>query len=354
MYINKFTFKAILTLMAIMMFSNLCSAQDKLYEVALPISAPTEEERVKVLPDAFKMLITKLTGKEIVPQNPSLTQAFTNIDSYVTKFFFSELNTNQHQITLTFNEVMVQALLEKAGLHVLSPSRPITVIGILQEKQEGLEWLSVEDMPPLKKILHTFCEQNGLLIIVPLLDLEDLANLNAKNIDDISLVDLHDPLQRYGANAALLLKVHEDAYEVKGEMIMLLPDSPERQTIRGDNLNKAFEAALEQFKMKIFNHGGSKTTLTATTTKEETQEVTIAVEGIHSPIAYTKVLTYLKSIPWVHNAEISQVLPTQTVFTVSGNLSRDSLAHVLSQGTLLTPIKESNIADQILIFKMAP
>ena len=166
-----------LWLFTMMPQSSYAEKLDNLYEVQRPVTDRSIAQRDSQLEEAFKQLILKVSGSAQVLQSQSVQRALTQPMHYVEQYVYQ-----QQTLQARFSDKLIGQLINQAGYPVWGPIRPVLILWLGIESAETRRLATLEQDLNLYEIIQGLAQTKGLPLIIPLLDLQDVASVTISDI----------------------------------------------------------------------------------------------------------------------------------------------------------------------------
>lgn len=152
-----------------------------LYEAEVPVADQGTDARQQALRDGLAEVLVKITGFADVQQMPELSPLLDKAASYVQQYRYAAGAAGTAVLQMAFDSRMVNQALRQNELPVWGVERPLLLAWLALEQggtrqlvsaAEGAEWIGLEQA----------AHRRGLPVRLPLLDLEDQAQITAADV----------------------------------------------------------------------------------------------------------------------------------------------------------------------------
>ena len=179
-----------------------------LYDVDVAVEGRTPAARLAVSGAALAEVLSRASGLAHVPRNARVREALGRPEAFYSRFVFLE----NDELRIHFTPAAILGLLDEARLPVWSANRPQTIAWLVVE--DGGNRRVVDGEHPLARALSARARQRGLVLKLPLMDLEDRMRVRPALVRGRLFSSLEEASGRYGADVILAGQVQERACEI--------------------------------------------------------------------------------------------------------------------------------------------
>ena len=163
---------------------------DGLYRAEIEVTDQGQDERTRAIVAGFKQVVVKVTGSRSAASNQSVISMAAGAGRYVQQYNYklksvgeiADAPVEKTFIQMTFDKLAVNQMLRDAGLPVWGSQRPQTLAWVGIESNGSRRLLSPETDQQIVSMLKSEVYNRGISIMMPLMDLEDQAALNASDL----------------------------------------------------------------------------------------------------------------------------------------------------------------------------
>lgn len=153
----------------------------RLYETTVVIADQSIDARETAHEQALREIFIRASGNVDVVKNPAIKKAVNDASRYVVRYQYLFQN-NQQKLLIEFDQQKINQLLRNNELNIWGTRRPQLLMWMaVQEGQQRLllgESTTPQRITPFEKRF----EQRGLPVVFPLLDLDDISNVNVSDV----------------------------------------------------------------------------------------------------------------------------------------------------------------------------
>ncbi len=185
---------------------------DDLYTVELPVADQTTSQRLELFKQAFREVVTKVSGSVMAVESPGFERPLNNSSRYVHQFRYvvrkdensDEFDSGQLMLSVVFNKDAIDNLLRENAIAIWGKERPSTLLLISYNVNKDASIVSSDTTPAVVKELDELSARKGLPVLFPLLDLEDRVQLGIQDIIDLNANSIGALASRYAPDAVLV------------------------------------------------------------------------------------------------------------------------------------------------------
>nr|MBS0020204.1 DUF2066 domain-containing protein [Gammaproteobacteria bacterium] len=331
------------------------ASQEALYAARVPVASQDQGERQHAFRRAFEQVLTKVSGQRTLPSHPVITEALSRPEGYVAQFrYYSELEpatgsdespSRALQLWAQFDAAAVDALLRDAHVAVWGQARPSVLLWFAVEEATGPVVLGADGSNRLTTVLEDTADRRGLPLILPLLDLEDRAQLSEGNLWGGFEEDILAASRRYQSEAVLVGRAYRllsNQWEIRWKLY--LTESSRDWSSRGDALEPLLEEGIHQAAGYIAERFLAANSSTAAA------GMALVVGGIKSLRDYANLVGYLQALEAVKAVQVEKLQGDRVWFLLTVRGGTSALRDALALNRKLVPVA----AAEALEFELRP
>lgn len=308
-----------------------------LYDVTLTCESQAQDEWQKSVQLGLSQVLERISSAPIM-QNSQVKYALDHAADYVEQYSYTG-----NQLTIKYSPELVNQLVQKMGHTVWGQRRPKVVLWLAIEDNNQRRLVGVETDPNLQTYLSDVARKNGIPLILPLMDLEDMSAITVTDVWGQFPSVLQQASLRYGAQTILLGRVfHNSAYAPdiawEGNWQLVGNDSSTWR-VQGNSLEEVLSQGVSGATRFIKSSVEPQLPTQPHTLGANTKPFLIAIEGIESSNDFVSVEAYLKSLSPVKEVNIHQLLGALAIFevTLRNDVGRHALEQAVSMDQHLIP-----------------
>jgi len=360
-----------------------------------------ENSPEKSLKQALTKVLVKLTGDYKLPNKFGIQSQLKELQSFVkTSEKHIRKTDNQPVLTVNFDPTKVDVLLQKFNLARWNDKRPNWLVWIILDTEDKPLIINSEEAPVEANILLNQAEERGLPLLLPLLDLEERANISLDDFIQANRTAVTAISQRYAPDVILLGHVTQQENSWKADWNLYTEklvtpwnnkhsELPELLTV---GINKAVDIiSAQSIQLSLAQTPPPIKPIPTTVTPQPTpivvppvaaksvEVVTPPTTAVSRPIdttkilptvsqptnvplsqdefelkvvnvpnldAYTTVFNYLRELKQIDSVFVLRMQPDQVSFRISAKGGITALEQILTDDNLLIP--QSIFTDEIV------
>jgi hypothetical protein len=289
-----------------------------LYQGIVPVeSRDNVRERQQAFNEALRQVLLKITGNSTIYNQPLIRRALTNADDYVETWSYRTVTSSQGEddtsgeapgieLTVTFFEPEVLALLDSAGIPLWPRNRPYTLVWLVIQDELGGRQLvgsSSRDNLDILSMLEIAAQRRGLPVLLPIFDFEDLRAVSTNDVWNMDTERLLAASARYQSESVLVIRLFRTlAGDVFGRSNYLFRN----QVFELELFEESVETFVEQsIALAVDELSAYYAVLLSGT--DSSMEVNLTVNGITSAEDYASLLGYIAQLTDVNEHHIVRV-----------------------------------------------
>lgn len=291
---------------------------DNLCTVVIQVTDNTLVTRNQHLPIAFEQVIKRVSSSQNILQHPEYLAAREHLDRFVSHYYYTE-NAGAYNLTLRFNEQMINHLLGKIGRTTLGKNRPQVLLWLVVEQNNQPNFVTygpqTEIAQQTAQKIDTLANTYGVPIILPLVDLTERLFISESDVINFNVQPLQQAAERYSTNTMLLGKANNVAGVWHCEWRLVEGQENIAWNSTSNNLDQELEQMINRLADQLIAHKHN----IQENTKLAKLGITVQVSGIKSVTDYAKVLDLLKRLPPVQQVDIGSIDGNQATFILTAD-----------------------------------
>lgn len=289
-----------------------------LYQGIVPVeSRDNVRERQQAFNEALRQVLLKITGNGTIYNQPLIRRALTNADNYVDTWSYRTVTSSRGEddtsgeapgieLSVTFFEPEVLALLDSAGIPLWPRNRPYTLVWLVIQDELGGRQLvgsSSRDNLDILSMLESGAQRRGLPVLLPILDFDDLRAVSTNDVWNMETERLLAASARYQSESVLVIRLFRTlAGDVFGRSNYLFRN----QVFELELFEESVETFVEQsIALAVDELSAYYAVLLSGT--DSSMEVNLTVNGITSAEDYASLLGYIAQLTDVNDHNIVRV-----------------------------------------------
>lgn len=308
---------------------------DSIYEAGIPVASQTQEDRDKAMQAGLVEVLSKVSGETDVLDNETIKSKIQKADTFVQEFSYTDSSNTPNTpyvLRMSFEKKRVNHLLRQADLPVWGQDRPL-ILAWVEYEAPGNEPVIIDNdsKTEIQQVLTEKAQKRGLPIILPMMDVEDINQVNVSDIVSMTIPTLQDASQRYGSEVMLVTRILKQpaGYSIQSKMVI-----GERQydwEVNENNLNDAIAALLDNVTDALAKRYASAITDTIQS------EMTLKISHLSEDGDFAQVMDYITHLTTVADVEPIQIAANEATLKISLHGSKDAFIQALTVGQKLQP-----------------
>lgn len=279
-----------------------------LYEGRVPVKDFSARVRQKALPAALQQVFIKVSGNPGVTTLSAMQTSLNNANSLVNSYSYIErIDEGGNKILLLnvkFDSSGIEQLLRSANQAIWSTNRPLILVWLKISERDGKNEIVSEDDSRFSVPLQDSACSRGVPILLPLMDLQDVNNVDISDIQNFNLAAIQIASERYHQGAILIGNIYQDLNNNwHSKWLFSFRNSKINWTIGGKNSEKIMQTAVNYVADELASRAA------VLSSSELHQQVNMLVNGVNSLDECVAVMKYLLGLNVVSNVKLVSVNP---------------------------------------------
>ncbi|MCL1126399.1 DUF2066 domain-containing protein [Shewanella surugensis] len=207
----------LLVLSTLIMFSATLSAAEvtQLDESLVSVDNRSTAQRNAGIKKAFDNVILKNSGLQSALKNPLVAAKHKNPNALMTQYGYQE-KEGQLYLKVNFDNRSIVNLLRQANLPVWGKQRPLTLIWLVSDNENGQRQItSDESDTPMKEDFSRQASNRGMPFIFPLMDLDDSMRISVTDVRGMFVDNVAGASSRYQADFFIMASIENSGSGVE-------------------------------------------------------------------------------------------------------------------------------------------
>ena len=354
--------RLLIPLVALVFSAPVLAAEEvrNLYEAEVEVSDKHRKTRSEAFGAALMQVAVKVSGRRGATASPIIVEAMKRPDRYVQQFRYqnvttpalvgeepaeaqaeaqaeTQAETQALKLWVQFDAPAVDALIREAGLPVWGRVRPSVLVLVAIESAGSRELLSSDDPQGWARFIQSVAAQRAVPLVLPLMDLEDRAELRVSDVWAGFEDKVRRASERYQSEGVLLGRAYEQLpnyWELRWRL--LIEDGRHEWVDQGEGLDVVLLAGVHESADLLASRFGGFTGTTAASGVE------VNVTGIRSLGDYARALQYLDSLDEVSRVDVTKVNAASVSFRVDARGGRETVRQVIALGRTLAEEEQAD------------
>lgn len=303
-----------------------------LYDVEIPVSSQTREERQRALQQGMADVVLRLAGSKGLKSLSARPDTMGKASQYVEQYRYRKQSTGDAGLFLwaRFNQKALLALLRQHQVAVWSGSRPETLLWLAIEGKGGRYILGSDKNNAWSHRIRHHAQRRGIPIMLPLMDLEDRGNTRIGDIWGGFTKSLRTASNRYNPDDVMIGKVFRVAGRWNSRWTLVTATGEKSWSVRAKSASQAIAAGLDG----LADYMAARY---STRISGQLSRYRLVINNVDTLQDYDEVRQYLRRIGLISKLQMDSVAPGSVVYTMDLRGGANALRQVLGLEQKLLP-----------------
>lgn len=308
-------------------------ALKNLYDVHLPVESRDQAAQQDAFRQALETVLIRVTGKLNITSQSEIVELLNNPSRFVQQYRYYERGDEPSPMLylwIHFDGASLEKQLMKAGLPVWGKERPAVLVWFAIERR-GKRFLVGEDSAAqAREVLTDSAKRVGIPLMLPLLDIEDRAQVNASDVFGGFAERLHRAARRYNPDVVLIAWANgtSDGFWKTHWRLDIGAETREWAPV-GADLEQVLESGMGQLVGELSNH------LAVSSHAGERDSVLLKISGVDTLEDYARLSAYLKNLDRISHYRPYRVEPGLATYWLKLRGSPQDLERLIELGGIL-------------------
>ena len=313
-----------------------------LYEAQVPVLNQEQGYRDAAVKSAMRIVLVKLTGDRNAASRTALSPLILDAEKYLLQYRYIETppaqtesgdNVDTLQLWVRFDETALNAALRDLGIPVWGKERPSILVWLAVEDATGRHLVSLEEKPDYVDVLERKAKSRGIILVFPLLDLEDTSKLRASDVWGGFQRPILDASRRYHADTVLVGRVESPVPDIwEGQWTAYTGDTINSWSAEGDLPDAVLDEGIDGVVDMLAS------VFTESLTPAETAGVELEIDNVTTVAEYARVLKYLNALSSVTDVQVEKAAAGRMVFSLTAHGGEVAVKQAIALGRTLEPM----------------
>ncbi|MDB4453451.1 DUF2066 domain-containing protein [Pseudomonadales bacterium] len=242
------------------------------------------------------------------------------------------------RLNVVFQADAIKALLNQVGAPFWQANRPGVLVWLVEQSGGQQRIINAELAPQFYNALNQAAEARGVPLIQPLLDLEELNQIGAADLWDLSIPVIDSASQRYD-NGAVLVGKFSQAYDKSwfGQWMLLYRGDRQIEHYRDTELADFFIQGSDLVADRL-----AADYAVAVNQTQRNNNLTIKFSGIRDHTDYLALSEYLRQVPALKAIQLSHIDGKHCYFSLEGSDDIDQVRALIELNDRLVPSRDDS------------
>ena len=310
-----------------------------LYQSPIPVASQSEQERKQLAPQALRQVILKVVGDRSALDLTDLNPLMNRANSLVQQFQYERINDINADLTqpdrlallLTFNKTSLNQSLTNLGLPIWSKTRPEVLIWLALDDGQSRILIGSESIDHnIANLLLQSADARGLHILLPVMDLQDQAQVKFADVWGDFSQSIEAASQRYAPAVILIARVSlKKPGNSQVHWHAIINGQSENWQSRGD-LATALNAGIAELTDRL-----ARRFTQVVSSHQYEQQLSLHIDNVHNYADYSRLMSYLSKLQYVTDVQVAKLVAEQVALTLSFKGDIKVLNRTLAIGRIL-------------------
>jgi len=291
-----------------------------LFAATVNVSTQRESERRSAMAEGFSQVLLRISGSKIILDEPTIVEARNNAQRYVIGFSYAkpqgDINSGgghaayNYSLKLKFDARAIIHLLREAQLPIWGKNRPPLMVWWVFD--DGVRQIvNMESALGLQAAFSQQASLRGVPLIFPLLDLQDNASLETRDIWGFFFDKVKQASVRYGSQNILVGRTFIQGDQSESRWVLLSENEiswAEKKTGRVINvlpeaINFAADNLAERYAVSSISGNGAL--------------LPIAIYGVNNLKQFAELERFFQTMDIVESVSLASIQQDQVIFNLS-------------------------------------
>lgn len=370
-----------------------------LYQAEITVKNRSEVARNEGFKRGLTQVLIKLSGDRKAPLQPAIQQQLTRSDRLVMEYsYLTDADEQQPELSIYFDQEFTDELLARLKLPKWSSTRPVLLGWILLDTQDQQTVLTEETSSSEIDLLKQQAQRRGISLLLPLLDLEDLATFKANDVITGESGPALSIAERYGVKTLLVGWLLKTSSGWQAQWYLYINQKvttfefyhPQLSPVLEEGINRAVDEIAQHFRKTLpvastaapappvisakpipetagsakseietkdtVNSDNSEevkaTTVTAHSNSTQPVEFELLVINVPTLGDYAKVSDYLENLDVIKELQVLRIQPGEVKFRVTVIGGPAVLLQAVNLGTILAPQADKSDSQEQTVYRL--
>lgn len=322
---------------------------DDLYFSDILVPSQSEKDRKDAIVVGLEQVFVKVSGNSKVLQDALVMDQMKYADEILLQYQYNrranDANEAKTWIHLEFDSQRVNQILNQANQPIWGKDRPFVIAWIISDDNQSLSAGGRD--PDRQLLLARYLQQRGITLIQPILDIQELDQLEHLKRGYADLHSLQEISKRYGGKATLILKLDKPAENNwQSHWSIIFDNQVKNWDIQGLQLQPLFHQGVDLVSDSLAQRYNK-------VVNQDEKIVKLIMEDIDSISNYTKITQYLRNLSTIKAVKVLSVNGNKITYELVINGSEQTLVQTFTLNPMISAVDNDFIDSNILHYRMA-
>lgn len=306
-----------------------------IYTASLPVTDFSVQSREDAVQKALQQVLIKVSGNVEINNLPAIKPILATANAIVDNYSYSNNKQNLLILKIKFNQKSIQQILSGAKQALWGENRPLVLVWLDIANNQGDRILTANSDNDINQSLQDNAKRLGIPIILPAMDLEDINNMPASDLEKLNLTAIKSASKRYNVNTILTGFLYHNLNDTwESNWSLLINKEVIHWYITGKDVNQILTAVTNNVA------GELAARLAVLSDSNVHTQIKILITGIKNLNQYNDIVQYLGNLNAITQIKLGAVGPNYVILQITSLNDQEKLAK------LITDLGNALVADQ--------
>ncbi len=301
-------YRLVLGLLLLCLFTSAQAAVNvaSLYRITVPVASQLPDQRDFAESDGFHQILIRLTSDPEIAKNPVIKSNLNRAEYYVRDYSYSppSPSSSRYMMQIRYEQEDVVRLLKKASVPFWAESRPLTLAWLaVTDASNQTEIIGNDSTNDIYELVKMQSRRLGIALIFPVMDMNDISQVDTQNVMDVALPELRQASKRYHPDVLLIAQIHQGVDQVTGKWSLVMNSNQLDWQVSGKSMEEMVASAMEQISETMVR----QYKVNAGKGGREAYWLKVMVSNVNGNDNLARVMQYLKGLAPVEKLQLAQV-----------------------------------------------
>jgi len=321
-----------------------------IYQAEIPVASQSAKDKAAAAQIGIAQVLIKVSGNShALEDNLSLKGNLAHADDLVQQYSYSATKgpdkTLPYSLKMQFDPEVINKMLRESGTAVWGQNRPLVLVWLALETPAHPLDIVDSSTVDIQNLLTQTSKERGLPMILPMLDVAELAQVSVTDIISKAVPNLQHVSQRYQSDGILIGHVTQTNGDYASQWQLILGTDQWSWDVSGKNLQEIFSGIVDNIADTL---AGRFATVVTNTVQSQ---ITLRVAGIKEQADLLQLMKYLQHLTPVADVQLKGVSGNQVMLDISLRGTKQAFVQAATVGKKLTPDAGASSPDDSLQYK---
>lgn len=304
------------------------------YQIDYPVPSQSQSDWQQAVPQALAQLLGNLTSNPNIANSSKVKKQLSQAQNFVQSYsYITQPGPNGSSnllLHIQFDPQGVKQLLDQMGMQYQPASHSQTLVVLATQNGPERQFVGETGNTILQTALQNLAKQRNIPLAWPILDLQDIQNLNINEVWSLNATATNKIAARYGTNNILegwMVPAANGTWQ--SSWLLVANGKTKTWTFTGKSSDEIFSLLLNQLASVTVDPNKSAAN------NNGNQTIVMRISNVNGLTDYEAVVKYLRSLTPVTAVDVASVESSDLIVNVTVAGSVDNLNNALSGSNAL-------------------